>query len=440
MNLAHKFIRNGPHELVVRSLRLSFVQRLVYRIESAAGHYGSCERSRAFSAAAAGKTGSSGDGRKHSGNRVPPAGERDTDELKAGSQRGPERAENRVGRAQLHRRSGAPVHGRQLNREEAQRRAVLELFGNPAWLAPYAAEIPVQELSRMLTTFQLVQEQPRTLLADPVLPKFGRPKDSPVGVHVPESVIAAFRREYPPAVAGALELLDPGFVWDTEAGGIPRPKSELPPSVYREDLETLWQRVDERTTGADELRQTARSSRTGVSRGPLAALAQSTTPSVLPRKQHRCPLCDLAGGKARELAIKRARRERKRQIKTFIDSFTSDVLERQQALREGSPQGTQLAAATPDQVVDAALMPLLEETVQRELEAASQREVVDFRDVDLLVRFVNEAGRIQPRRRTHCCAKHQRWLARAIKHARNAALISPIRRIGFDLVGRPTEF
>lgn len=48
---------------------------------------------------------------------------------------------------------------------------------------------------------------------------------------------------------------------------------------------------------------------------------------------------------------------------------------------------------------------------------------ISYRDVPLLRQYVSEAGRILSRRRTGMCAKHQRMLARAIKRARQIALL-----------------
>ncbi len=48
---------------------------------------------------------------------------------------------------------------------------------------------------------------------------------------------------------------------------------------------------------------------------------------------------------------------------------------------------------------------------------------VGYKDGDLLRRYVNEEGKIRPRRQTNVCAKHQRSLARAIKRARHIALL-----------------
>ncbi len=48
---------------------------------------------------------------------------------------------------------------------------------------------------------------------------------------------------------------------------------------------------------------------------------------------------------------------------------------------------------------------------------------IDYKDVDLLRRFVSDRGKIRPRRQTGVCAKHQRQLTVAIKRARHMALL-----------------
>ena len=50
-------------------------------------------------------------------------------------------------------------------------------------------------------------------------------------------------------------------------------------------------------------------------------------------------------------------------------------------------------------------------------------EYIDFRDDKRLGRFTTEQGKIIPRRTSGTCAKHQRQLVRAIKIARELALI-----------------
>ncbi len=48
---------------------------------------------------------------------------------------------------------------------------------------------------------------------------------------------------------------------------------------------------------------------------------------------------------------------------------------------------------------------------------------IDYKEVGKLRRFITERGKVLPRRITGNCAKHQRELTRAIKRARNIALL-----------------
>ena len=48
---------------------------------------------------------------------------------------------------------------------------------------------------------------------------------------------------------------------------------------------------------------------------------------------------------------------------------------------------------------------------------------IDYKQVDTLRRFVDDHGKIIPRRKTGTCAKHQRRLAQAVKLARHLALL-----------------
>jgi small subunit ribosomal protein S18 len=48
---------------------------------------------------------------------------------------------------------------------------------------------------------------------------------------------------------------------------------------------------------------------------------------------------------------------------------------------------------------------------------------LDYKDTDLLKRYITEGGKIRPRRQTGTCARHQRILAREIKRARHIALL-----------------
>ena len=48
---------------------------------------------------------------------------------------------------------------------------------------------------------------------------------------------------------------------------------------------------------------------------------------------------------------------------------------------------------------------------------------IDYKDVELLKRFISSNGKIMPRRVTGTSAKYQRMLATAIKRARQMALL-----------------
>ena len=50
-------------------------------------------------------------------------------------------------------------------------------------------------------------------------------------------------------------------------------------------------------------------------------------------------------------------------------------------------------------------------------------EVIDYKDIARLRKFVSERAKILPRRATGTCAAHQRELTTAIKRARQVALI-----------------
>lgn len=48
---------------------------------------------------------------------------------------------------------------------------------------------------------------------------------------------------------------------------------------------------------------------------------------------------------------------------------------------------------------------------------------IDYKDIATIRRYISDRGKIEPRRRTGTCAKHQRALAIAIKRARHLALL-----------------
>ena len=49
--------------------------------------------------------------------------------------------------------------------------------------------------------------------------------------------------------------------------------------------------------------------------------------------------------------------------------------------------------------------------------------VLDYKNADQLKKFINEKGKILPRRATGACAKHQREITTAVKRARHIAII-----------------
>lgn len=55
--------------------------------------------------------------------------------------------------------------------------------------------------------------------------------------------------------------------------------------------------------------------------------------------------------------------------------------------------------------------------------AANKIEVVDYKNTELLKRFISERGKILPRRVTGTSAKNQRKVVNAIKRARVMALL-----------------
>ena len=52
---------------------------------------------------------------------------------------------------------------------------------------------------------------------------------------------------------------------------------------------------------------------------------------------------------------------------------------------------------------------------------------VDYKDVMIVSKYINEKGKILPRRMTGACAKHQRHIANQIKRARYMALLPYVK-------------
>lgn len=65
---------------------------------------------------------------------------------------------------------------------------------------------------------------------------------------------------------------------------------------------------------------------------------------------------------------------------------------------------------------------------------ANKARTIDYKDAASLSRYISERAKIDPRRKSGTCAKHQRALAMAIKRARYLALLphtpEHIRRSG----------
>ena len=52
---------------------------------------------------------------------------------------------------------------------------------------------------------------------------------------------------------------------------------------------------------------------------------------------------------------------------------------------------------------------------------------VDYKDVPIITKYINGKGKIENRRRTGACAKHQRHIAKQIKYARFMGLIPYVK-------------
>ena len=54
---------------------------------------------------------------------------------------------------------------------------------------------------------------------------------------------------------------------------------------------------------------------------------------------------------------------------------------------------------------------------------ANKELVLDYKNYDQMKKFINEKGKILPRRATGACAKHQREITTAVKRARHIAIL-----------------
>ena len=65
-------------------------------------------------------------------------------------------------------------------------------------------------------------------------------------------------------------------------------------------------------------------------------------------------------------------------------------------------------------------------------------KTIDFKDTELLKKFISERGKILPRRVTGTSAKYQRMLTTAIKRARHMALLPYVVAVSYTHLTLPT--
>jgi small subunit ribosomal protein S18 len=63
-------------------------------------------------------------------------------------------------------------------------------------------------------------------------------------------------------------------------------------------------------------------------------------------------------------------------------------------------------------------------------------KMIDYKDIEKIRRFVSDRAKIEPRRRSGVCAKHQRALRIAIQRARHIALIPFVAHHSFPSARR----
>lgn len=61
----------------------------------------------------------------------------------------------------------------------------------------------------------------------------------------------------------------------------------------------------------------------------------------------------------------------------------------------------------------------------------NESEKIDYKDVELLIKFVTPSGKILPSRITRVCPKHQRKLKKAIKQSREIALMPYVKALNW---------
>ena len=53
---------------------------------------------------------------------------------------------------------------------------------------------------------------------------------------------------------------------------------------------------------------------------------------------------------------------------------------------------------------------------------------IDFKNTDLLKKFISGLGKIRPKKKTKLCAFHQRGMSKAVKRARHLGLLSASKK------------
>ena len=56
-------------------------------------------------------------------------------------------------------------------------------------------------------------------------------------------------------------------------------------------------------------------------------------------------------------------------------------------------------------------------------------DYIDYKNQKLLFKYLSRYMKIEPRRRSGACSKHQRYLATALKRARHMALLPFVQRV-----------
>lgn len=67
---------------------------------------------------------------------------------------------------------------------------------------------------------------------------------------------------------------------------------------------------------------------------------------------------------------------------------------------------------------------------RRRISPITPGQPIDYKDVDLLRKYITERGKILPRRITGLTAKQQRELTKSIKRARQLALLPYVNKEG----------